>query len=58
MSLTSTVPEKFLTSPRRELMTKIPEKEIPKNTLKRKESMNPAKMPGSEMNTGKIKPEP
>jgi hypothetical protein len=58
MSLTGTIPEKFSTSQRRDLMTKTPEKEIPKNTLERKESVNPAKMPGSKMNTGKIKPEP
>jgi hypothetical protein len=36
MSLTDTVPEKFSTSPRRELMSKIPEDKILENTLRRK----------------------
>jgi hypothetical protein len=38
MSLIGTVSEKFSTSPRRDLMTEIPEKEIPESTLERKEA--------------------
>jgi hypothetical protein len=45
MSLTGTVPEKFFTSPRRQLMAKIPENEIPESTLQKGKEMRTAKTP-------------
>jgi hypothetical protein len=37
MSLTSAGPEKFSTTPRRQLMARIPKNPIPENTLRREE---------------------
>jgi hypothetical protein len=45
MSLTGAGPEKFSTSPRKELIAKIPEEKIPGETLQREKTQVRAKMP-------------
>jgi hypothetical protein len=58
MSLTGTVPKKFSTSPRKDLISKIPEMRLRGMFCKKKKDVDPAKMPEDNSITGKIKPVP
>jgi hypothetical protein len=53
MSLTSVGPEKFSTTPRKQLMAKTPEDEIPENTLRREKRDKCGKDAGNRANLRK-----